>query len=79
MNVHQPDLDPPSRLRALLDHFAMIEDTRQPHRVTYPLQEILLLAVCGTIVDCDDDDDAIAAWGAEHLGFLQDRGRGAQK
>lgn len=26
----------PSRLRALLDHFAVIDDPRQSHRVTYP-------------------------------------------
>lgn len=59
-----------SRLRALLDHFAVIEDARQPHRVAYPLQELLLLAVCGTIVDCDDYD-AISTWGEGHLDFLR--------
>jgi hypothetical protein len=35
-----------SRLWVLLDHFSMIEDEREPHRVAYPLAEILLLAVC---------------------------------
>src|SRR5580692_11876262 len=43
-----------SRLRALLDHFAEIEDPREPWRVAHPLPEVLLLAVCGTIADCDD-------------------------
>ncbi|MEA2830759.1 MAG: hypothetical protein QOF22_1507 [Bradyrhizobium sp.] len=38
-----------SRLRVLLDHFAVIEDPRPPHRVAFPLAEILLLVVCGTI------------------------------
>jgi hypothetical protein len=50
-----------SRLRVLLDHLSIIEDTREPHRVAYPLAELLLLAVCGTMADCDDYDD-IAAW-----------------
>ena len=70
MDLPEPDLGSPSRLRALLDHFALIEDTREPHRVAYPLQEVLFLAVCGTIVDCDDYD-AIAWWGKERLDFLR--------
>jgi hypothetical protein len=51
-----------SRVRALLDHFAVIEDPREPWRVAHPLPEVLLLAVCGTIEDCDDYE-GIAAWG----------------
>jgi predicted transposase YbfD/YdcC len=58
------------RLRLLLDHFSVIKDARQPHRVAYPLAELLFLAVCGTIADCDDYE-AIAAWGATHLAFLR--------
>ena len=34
------------------------------------LVEVLLLVVCGTIADCDDYE-AIAAWGAAHVGFLR--------
>jgi predicted transposase YbfD/YdcC len=60
-----------SRLRALLDHFAVIEDPREPWRVAHPLPEVLLLAVCGTIADCDDYDH-IAAWGEAHLPFLRE-------
>jgi predicted transposase YbfD/YdcC len=59
-----------SRLRALLDHFATIEDPREPWRVAHPLPEVLLLVVCGTIADCDDYD-GIAAWGEAHLAFLR--------
>ncbi len=59
-----------SRLRALLDHFSIIKDEREPHRVAYPLAEILLLAVCGTIADCDDYEN-IAGWGESHLDFLR--------
>lgn len=59
-----------SRLAILLDHFATIEDPRDVRRISHPLQEILLLVVCGTIADCDDYDH-IAAWGEAHLGFLR--------
>jgi predicted transposase YbfD/YdcC len=59
-----------SRLRALLDHFAIIDDTRQQWRVAHPLPEILLLVVCGTIADCDDYE-GIAEWGKAHLAFLR--------
>lgn len=58
------------RLRTLLDHLALIEDTREPWRVAHPLPEVLLLVVCGTIADCDDYE-GIAAWGETHLDFLR--------
>jgi predicted transposase YbfD/YdcC len=58
------------RLKALLEHFSSIPDTRQPWRVAHPLPEVLLLVVCGTICDCDDYD-GIADWGAAHLDFLR--------
>jgi hypothetical protein len=62
--------DAKSRLRALLDHFSLIEDTRDPWRVAHPLPEVLLLVVCGTIADCDDYE-GIAEWGKAHLAFLR--------
>lgn len=58
------------RLRALLDHLAVVDDPRDARRVAHPLQEVLLLVVCGTISDCDDYE-GIAAWGEAHLGFLR--------
>jgi DDE_Tnp_1-associated len=58
------------RLKALLEHFSLIEDPREPWRVAHPLPEVLLLVVCGTICDCDDYD-SIADWGAAHLDFLR--------
>ena len=57
-----------SPLRRLLVHFSRIEDARQSHRVAYPLGEVLFLAVCGTIADCDEYE-AIADWGEENLDF----------
>jgi len=64
------------RLRALLDHFAVVTDPREPWRVAHPLPEILLLVVCGVlgldprIADCDDYE-SIAEWGKAHLPFLR--------
>jgi len=70
MDFSPPELGERSRLRVLLEHFSVIEDEREPHRVAFPLTEILLLAVCGTIADCDDYD-AIVDWGEAHLEFLR--------
>jgi len=70
MTVVQAEFGQKSRLRALLDHFGRIEDPRDPRRLAHSLAEALLLVVCGTIADCDDYE-AIAAWGASHLGFLR--------
>ena len=58
------------RLKALLKHFAAIEDPREPWRVAHPLPEVLLLVVCGTICDCDDYDGN-AKWREAHLDFLR--------
>jgi predicted transposase YbfD/YdcC len=58
------------RARSLLEHFSAIEDSRQPCKVMYPLGEVLLLVVCGTMAACDDYDD-IVLWGNTHLGFLR--------
>jgi predicted transposase YbfD/YdcC len=59
-----------SRLKSLLEHFALIPDPRDPRRVAHLLAEVLLLVVCATMADCDDYD-AIAAWGEENLPFLR--------
>jgi predicted transposase YbfD/YdcC len=70
MSLVRPEGFETSRLKALLDHFAKIEDPREPWRVAHPLAEVLLLVVCGTICDCDDYD-LIADWGEAHLAFLR--------
>jgi predicted transposase YbfD/YdcC len=62
--------DTAPRRNSLLEHFSIIKDTRQPCKVMYPLREVLLLVVCGTIAACDDYDD-IVLWGNEHLDFLR--------
>ena len=58
------------RLAVLLKHFGQIGDERQPWRVVYPLPEVLLLAVCGTVCGCDDYEE-IVEWGETHLAFLR--------
>ncbi len=58
------------RLRRLLDHFSAVTDPREQWRVAYPLPEVLLRVVCGTIASCDDYDD-IVDWGEAHLAFLR--------
>jgi len=70
MNLPADTLPQRSRLRALLEHFAQVEDPRDVRRILHPLPEVLFLVVCGTIADCDDYED-IASWGAAHLGFLR--------
>jgi predicted transposase YbfD/YdcC len=61
---------PRARLGLLLQHFSELGDEREPWRVMYPLQEVMLLVTCATIASCDDFDD-IAAWGKHHLAFLR--------
>ena len=59
-----------SRLALLLERFGEVADRRQSWRVAYPLLEVLFLAVCGTMADCDDFEN-IVAWGEAHLDFLR--------
>ena len=61
---------PKPRLALLLEHFAAVEDVREPWRVAYPLREVLFLAVCATIANCDDYED-IVDWGEANLKFLR--------
>ena len=54
----------------LLAHFSALEDPRQSGKVLYPLPEILLVVLCGTLSGCDDFVE-MALWGREHLSFLR--------
>jgi hypothetical protein len=62
-------LEETSRLKSLLDHFA-IKGPRQAWRVAHPPAEVLLPVACATMADCDDCE-AIAAWGTAHPEFLR--------
>ena len=55
---------------ALLEHFATLDDPRQSGKVLFPLEEIVLLVVCATIADCDDNVE-ICEWDRHHLEFLR--------
>jgi predicted transposase YbfD/YdcC len=61
---------PRARLALLLKQFSELGDDREPWRVMYPLEEVLLLVTCATVASCDDFDD-IVAWGEHHLDFLR--------
>lgn len=61
---------PRARLALLLEHFSELSDDREPRRIMYPLDEMLLLVTCATICSCDDFDE-IVAWGEHHLDFLR--------
>src|ERR1700738_892151 len=45
---------PRARLALLLRHFSELKDNREPWRIVYPLQEVLLLVTCATIASCDN-------------------------
>jgi predicted transposase YbfD/YdcC len=61
---------PRDRLRLLLDEFSDIKDDREPCKIRYPIAEVLLVIVCGTICSSDDFDD-IVLWAQMNLDFLR--------
>ena len=48
--------------KTFIDHFSALEDPRQAGKVLYPLPEILLLVLCGTLAGAEDFVE-IARWG----------------
>jgi len=54
---------------SFLNYFNELEDPRQSTKVLYPLDELLLLCLCGVIAGCDDFTD-IVSYGEEKLDFL---------
>lgn len=55
---------------ALLDQFSALEDPRQAWKVVYPLPEILLSVLCGTMAGADDFVE-IERWANKKLDFLR--------
>jgi predicted transposase YbfD/YdcC len=53
-----------------LDHFSKLDDPRQINKSLYPLEEILLLALCAVLSGADDWV-AIALYGEKKLDFLR--------
>lgn len=55
---------------SLLDHFSALDDPRQHWKVLYPLPEVLLVILCGTMAGADDFVE-IRKWGVQKLSFLR--------
>src|SRR5674476_1646064 len=51
---------PRARLALLLQHFSELSDEREPGRIMYRLDEVLLLVTCATIASCDDVVEVVA-------------------
>ena len=55
---------------ALLDHFSALADPRQAGKVLYPLPEILLAVLCGTMAGAENLVE-IERWATRKLAFLR--------
>lgn len=55
---------------SLIDHFAALEDPRQSWKVLYPLPEVLLVVLCGTLAGAEDFVE-IRRWGGVNQAFLR--------
>jgi len=55
---------------AFLDHFSALEDPRQSWKVLYPLDEMLLLVLCGVLSGAEGFVE-IVRWGSLNLEFLR--------
>lgn len=55
---------------SLIDHFAALEDPRQSWKVLFPLPEVLLVVLCGTLAGAEDFVE-IRRWGQMHQDFLR--------
>ena len=55
---------------SLIEHFAALEDPRQAWKVLFPLPEVLLLVLCGTLAGAEDFVE-IRRWGQMHQDFLR--------
>ena len=53
-----------------LDHFAALRDPRQGWKIIFPLPEVLLVVLCGTIAGAEDFVE-IRRWARLHIDFLR--------
>ena len=56
--------------QSLLDQFSALRDPRQAWKVLYPLPEILLIVLCGTMAGAEDFAE-IERWARQKLDFLR--------
>jgi hypothetical protein len=54
----------------ILDHFAALRDPRQGWRVVFPLPEVLLVVLRGTIAGAEDFVE-VRRWARLHIDFLR--------
>lgn len=54
----------------LLEHFSALDDPRQSWKVVYPLSEILLIILCGTMAGAEDFCE-IERWANRKIDFLR--------
>jgi predicted transposase YbfD/YdcC len=55
---------------SLLEQFAALDDPRQAGKVMYPLEEILLVVLCGTLAGAEDFVE-MRRWAVVHEAFLR--------
>jgi len=55
---------------AFLEYFSGLADPRQAGKILYPLDEIMLLVLCGEVAGAEGFPD-IALWGGLHVDFLR--------
>jgi predicted transposase YbfD/YdcC len=55
---------------SLIEHFAALRDPRQSWKVLFPLPEVLLVVLCGTLAGAEDFVE-ISRWGQMHQDFLR--------
>ena len=60
----------PSIGLSFLDHFAALRDPRQSWKVVYPLSQVLLTVLAGTIAGAEDFVE-IRRWAKLHVDFLR--------
>jgi predicted transposase YbfD/YdcC len=60
----------PMAVASLLDHFSALGDPRQSWKVVYPLPEILLVVLCGTLAGAQNIVE-IRQWAGHKLAFLR--------
>ena len=56
--------------KEFISYVRTINDERQPVKLTYPLDEILFLTLCGSLSGCEGWEE-IAFFGEEHIKFLK--------
>ncbi len=55
---------------SLIERFSALEDPRQSWKVLYPLPEVLLVVLCGTLAGAEDFVE-VRRWAGVHLDFLR--------